>query len=199
MARSGIKTLENTFEQFIFWTRWVQAPMYGGLTLASGIYVYKFFQELYKLFTKVDGYTETKVMLAVLGLVDVTMVINLLVMVIVGGYSIFTSQIDLDRHEDKPQWLEGLDAGKLKIKLASSLASISGVHLLKTFIDVREAQEYEGVSGIVVEIGIHLAFIVSAWLLAHTERIQHSYHHDHEEKEEESNKDTSAAPSSPLG
>ena len=104
------------------------------------------------------------------------MVINLLVMVTIGGYSIFTSKIDVNQHEDKPLWLEELDAGRLKIKLAASLASISGVHLLKTFIDVRGAQEFEGVSGIAIEIAIHLAFIVSALLLAYTEKIQHAYH-----------------------
>ena len=120
--------------------------------------------------------TEAKIMLYILGLIDITMVMNLIVMVVIGGYSIFTSKIDLDENEDKPLWLEGLDAGKLKIKLASSLASISGVHLLKTFIDVRGAQQFEGVTGIIVEIGIHLAFIVSAWMLAVTERIQHAPH-----------------------
>ena len=104
------------------------------------------------------------------------MVMNLLVMVIIGGYSIFTSKIDVDQHEDKPLWLEELDAGRLKIKLASSLASISGVHLLKTFIDVRGAQEFEGVAGISIEIAIHLAFIISALFLAYTEKIQHGYH-----------------------
>ena len=120
--------------------------------------------------------TEAKIMLYILGLIDITMVMNLIVMVVIGGYSIFTSKIDLDENEDKPLWLEGLDAGKLKIKLASSLASISGVHLLKTFIDVRGAQQFEGVTGIIVEIGIHLAFILSAWMLAVTERIQHPPH-----------------------
>ena len=172
-----LKRFENVFEAFIFWSRWVQAPMYGGLVVASFIYVYKFFVELYKLWSKAGSLEEAKVMLYVLGLVDITMVINLLVMVTIGGYSIFTSKIDVDQHEDKPLWLEELDAGRLKIKLAASLASISGVHLLKTFIDVRGAQEFEGISGIIVEIAIHLAFIVSALLLAYTEKIQHGNGH----------------------
>ncbi|MCY4419422.1 MAG: TIGR00645 family protein [Cytophagales bacterium] len=172
------RTLEDLYEKTIFWSRWVQAPIYSGLSIASVFYALKFFQELYHLSFHFTEMGEIDVMLVVLALVDISMVLNLLVMVIIGGYSIFTSKINLDNHEDKPLWLEGLDAGKLKIKLASSLASISGVHLLKTFIDVRSAEESEGFEGIMVEIAIHLTFIVSSWLLAHTERIQHSYHHE---------------------
>ena len=177
MARSGVKQFEEFFERVIFWGRWVQAPMYTGLILGSFMYLYKFFVELYHLYDGLVSYTEAQVMLGILGLVDISMVMNLIVMVIVGGYSIFTSKIDVDHHEDKPQWLEDLDAGKLKIKLASSLASISGVHLLKTFIDVRGARDLEGNEGILIEIAIHLTFIVSALLLAYTEKIQHSYKH----------------------
>ena len=175
---SAIKNFENLYEKTIFWSRWVQAPIYTGLFIASVFYALKFFQELFHLAFHFSEMGEIEVMLILLALVDISMVMNLVVMVIIGGYSIFTSRIDLDYNEDKPLWLEGLDAGKLKIKLASSLASISGVHLLKTFIDVRSAEEYEGFEGIMVEIAIHLTFIVSAWLLAHTERIQHSYHGD---------------------
>ena len=118
-------------------------------------------------------------MLRILGLVDISMVMNLVVMVTIGGYSIFTSRIDVDSHEDKPLWLEDLDAGQLKIKLATSLASISGVQLLKTFIDYREAEQKAGSEGIIIEIVIHMVFIVSALLLAQTEKITHSYKHGH--------------------
>ena len=98
-------------------------------------------------------------------------------MVTIGGYSIFTSRIDVDMHDDKPLWLENLDAGQLKIKLATSLASISGVQLLKTFIDYRGEVQKTSSEGIVMEIVIHMVFITSALLLALTERTTHSYGH----------------------
>ena len=111
---------------------------------------------------------------------------NLVVMVTIGGYSIFTSRIDVDMHEDKPLWLEDLDAGQLKIKLATSLASISGVQLLKTFIDYREAELQAGSSdAIIIEIVIHMVFIFSALLLSQTEKITHSYHHTQHTTNEE--------------
>lgn len=190
--------LEEAFEGFIFWSRWVQAPLYGGLAIGSFLYLAKFFQELSHVAHDIFDKPETEVMLGVLSLVDISMVMNLIVMVLIGGYSIFTSKIDVDMHDDKPLWLEGLDAGMLKIKLATSLASISGVQLLKTFVDYREAVEKASTTGIIMEIIIHMVFIFSALLLAVTEKTIHSYprhglvndHHDapeEDETEEESN------------
>ena len=183
-----LKNFENFFEKIIFWSRWVQAPMYMGLVIGSFFYLYQFMLELYCMYQGmfigvpneegvITKFTEGKTMLAILALVDVSMVMNLIVMVIIGGYSIFTSHIDLEENEDKPLWLDGLDAGMLKIKLATSLASISGVHLLKTFIDIRGSIQGDSVVGILIEIAIHMAFIISAWLLSQTEKTIHSYHH----------------------
>lgn len=174
---SKLKQFENFFEGFMFWSRWVQAPLYIGLILGSILYLMKFFQELLHVWHDTFILTETEMMLKILGLVDISMVMNLIVMVTIGGYSIFTSRIDVDYHEDKPLWLEDLDAGQLKIKLATSLASISGVQLLKTFIDYREAELKAGSEGIIIEIVIHMVFIISALLLAQTEKITHSYKH----------------------
>ncbi len=176
---SRLKQFENFFEGFMFWSRWVQAPLYTGLIIGSILYLLKFFQELIHVWHDTFVLSETDMMLKILGLVDISMVMNLIVMVTIGGYSIFTSRIDVDHHEDKPLWLEDLDAGQLKIKLATSLASISGVQLLKTFIDYREAELKAGSEGIIIEIVIHMVFIVSALLLAQTEKITHSYHHGH--------------------
>lgn len=185
---SALKNFENFFEKTIFWSRWVQAPMYMGLAIGSFFYLYQFLHELYVMYEGMfvgrpdeegvlNKFSEGEAMLSVLALVDVSMVMNLIVMVIIGGYSIFTSHIDLEDNEDKPLWLDGLDAGMLKIKLATSLASISGVHLLKTFIDVRGSIQNETINGILIEIAIHMAFIISAWLLAQTEKTIHSYGH----------------------
>lgn len=178
-GNSPIKKFESFFEGFIFWSRWVQAPLYTGLIIAAIIYLFKFFQELFYLAEKFNMVTEQEVMVKVLGLVDISMVMNLIVMVTIGGYSIFASRIDVDMHEDKPLWLEGLDAGQLKIKLATSLASISGVYLLKTFMNYRNEVEKTSTEGVIIEIVIHMVFIVSALLLAQTEKITHSYHDSH--------------------
>ena len=178
-GNSPIKRFEGFFEGFIFWSRWIQAPLYTGLIIAAIIYLIKFYQELLSLVEKFNKITEMDVMVKVLGLVDISMVMNLIIMVTIGGYSIFTSRIDVDMHEDKPLWLEGLDAGQLKIKLATSLASISGVYLLKTFMNYRNEVEKTSTEGVIIEIVIHMVFIVSALLLSQTEKITHSYHASH--------------------
>ena len=162
---------EAVTEYIIFAARWIQAPMYLGLVFASGLYLFKFFEELYHMTQTVGTDTEIEVMLSILALIDASMVLNLLVIVIVGGYSIFTSKIDFTEHEDRPHWLDHLDAGRLKIKLATSLASISGVHLLATFIDIHQ-QAGEGRSDdLMYEIIIHLVFILSAMMLGWVEQI----------------------------
>ncbi len=163
---------ENITEWLIFASRWIQAPMYLGLVAGSGLYLFKFFEELYHLAIHIQELSEVASMLMILGLIDVSMVLNLLIIVIIGGYSIFTSKIDFSEQEDRPHWLDHLDAAQLKIKLATSLASISGVHLLKTFIDIHsETKTSENLEALRYEIIIHLVFIVSALLLAWVERV----------------------------
>jgi uncharacterized protein (TIGR00645 family) len=166
------RVIENIIEYLVFASRWLQAPIYLGLIIGSLLYVYKFLEELTNLAFRVQEMTEVQVMLAVLGLIDISMVMNLLVIVIIGGYSIFTSRIDFDEQEDRPHWIDNLDADRLKVKLATSLASISGVHLLKTFIDIHsETNTGKGIDALKYEIIIHLVFIISALILAWIARI----------------------------
>jgi uncharacterized protein (TIGR00645 family) len=162
---------ENVTEYVIFASRWIQAPMYLGLVFGTGLYLFKFFEELAIIANSLYDATEVDVMLGILGLIDASMVLNLLVIVIVGGYSIFTSKIDFTESEDRPQWLDHLDAGRLKIKLATSLASISGVHLLKTFIDIHREAKSGTREDLMYEIIIHLVFIISALMLAWVEQV----------------------------
>jgi uncharacterized protein (TIGR00645 family) len=165
------RSIEGLIETLVFFSRWFQAPIYLGLIIGSGLYVYKFLEELSNLALKINIITEVEVMLAILGLIDISMVMNLLIIVIIGGYSIFTSRIDFDEQEDRPHWIDNLDADRLKVKLATSLASISGVHLLKTFIDIHSETETGSYEALWFEISIHLVFIMSALILAWIARI----------------------------
>lgn len=149
----------------LFATRWLQAPLYFGLVAAQGVYVYKFFNELWKLIVHViNGHAdETYVMLAVLKLVDVVMIANLLIMTIVGGYETFVSRINLQGHRDQPEWLSHVNSNVLKVKLATAIVGISSVHLLQMFVDVHHTSQHALLWG----TAIHMAFIVSAGILAY--------------------------------
>ena len=171
--------LINKIEAFIFWSRWLQAPLYLGLIAAQGVYVYQFMLELIHLVSKAGSLSENEVMLIVLGLIDVVMIANLLIMVIVGGYETFVSRLNLEDHPDQPEWLSHVNAGVLKVKLATALIGISSIHLLKTFINAEHIADRV----IIAQAGIHALFLISAimialtdWLMNKTLALQHNKH-----------------------
>ena len=157
----------QTLGNLIFLSRWLQAPLYFGLIVAQGVYVYHFLIELWHLVRETTTITETEIMLTVLGLIDVVMIANLLVMVIVGGYETFVSRLNLQNHPDQPEWLSHVNAGVLKVKLATALIGISSIHLLKSFIEADRLSE----KAIYLQVTIHVVFVLSALLLAVTDRI----------------------------
>ncbi|HKQ36372.1 MAG TPA: TIGR00645 family protein [Nitrospiraceae bacterium] len=166
-ALAPINPIEHAFETVVFASRWIQAPLYGGLIIAELLYAYKFLLELWEMIWHINQQQETTFMLGVLGLIDVTMVANLLTMVIIGGYATFVSKLDLEGHADRPDWLTHIDPGTIKIKLAASLIGISSIHLLKSFVNIAH-EDFEQVKW---KIFIHLTFIGSAILLAWTDKI----------------------------
>ena len=157
--------MEKRFEAFIFLSRWIQAPLYAGLIIGTLIYSFKFMEELYHLIFNIKSWDESQMMMGLLTLVDMTMVINLVVMVIIGGYYTFVSKIDI-KGEDKLGWLDTVNAGILKVKLASSLVGVSGIHLLQTFIKL----ESISVNSVIFQIAIHLVFLVSTMGLVLVEK-----------------------------
>ena len=182
----AVKPLSN----LIFWSRWLQLPLYLGLILAQAVYVYLFWAELVNLIgaalgnagalehildsVTVEGaaratkLNETTIMLVVLGLIDVVMISNLLIMVIVGGYETFVSRMNLESHPDRPEWLSHVNASVLKVKLATAIIGISSIHLLKTFINVKAYME----SGEwYAQTAIHFTFLLSAIAIAYSDRI----------------------------
>jgi len=173
-----MKKIENIFESIIFSSRWIQAPIYGGLIVGAVLYSYKFLVELIHLCATIGTITEEVLMLGILTLVDISMVLNLLIMVIIGGYATFVSRMHLENHEDRPDWLEKTDAGTLKVKLAGALVGISGIHLLKSFINIGN-KDFTQVKW---QIVIHVVFLFSTLMLAYTEKVLHASHHKPEDK-----------------
>ncbi len=192
----GPGAASRTLAAFIFASRWLQAPLYLGLIIAQAVYVVLFFVELWHLVEEiiVTGHiTETDVMLSVLALIDIVMIANLLIMVIIGGYETFVSKIRVQGHHDEPEWLSHVNTNLLKVKLAVSIISISSIHLLKTFIEVgrmdngivlnSKGEVLYSSEGVMWEVGIHLAFIVSALALAWIDRM--NQHHSPDKPEQQ--------------
>ncbi|WP_217183734.1 TIGR00645 family protein [Streptomyces sp. AC495_CC817] len=171
----------------IFVSRWLQAPLYIGLIVAQLVYVVVFMIELWHLISEVvlhpTEINESVIMLSVLGLIDVVMIANLLIMVIIGGYETFVSRINTEGHPDQPEWLSHVNANVLKVKLAMAIIGISSIHLLKTFIAVGDMQPGGTTSdeigsytptGVFWQVVIHMVFIVSALALAWIDRMSQS-------------------------
>ncbi len=118
--------------------------------------------------------TETLIMLLVLGLIDVVMISNLLIMVIVGGYETFVSRMNLESHPDQPEWLSHVNASVLKVKLATAIIGISSIHLLKTFINAESYTE----KTLIAQTAIHVVFLLSAMAIAATDRMMAHADHD---------------------
>ncbi len=166
----------------IFSSRWMQLPLYLGLIVAQGVYVILFVKELIHLIHGATSLSEQLIMLAVLGLIDVVMISNLLVMVIVGGYETFVSRLNLQGHPDQPEWLSHVNASVLKVKLAMAIIGISSIHLLKTFIAIgtlgapivvgqtQAAASYTQ-AGVMWQTIIHCVFILSAIGIAWTDSL----------------------------
>ena len=160
----------RSLEGFIFASRWLQAPLYLGLIVAQSVYVYQFMVELSHLVAQAGRLSDTDIMLMVLGLIDVVMIANLLIMVIIGGYETFVSRLDLESHPDQPEWLSHVNAGVLKIKLATAIIGISSIHLLKTFINADNLPDRV----MMWQVIIHLVFVASAFVLAWTDRLMNA-------------------------
>jgi uncharacterized protein (TIGR00645 family) len=163
-SSNGFRT---TLSSLIFLSRWLQAPLYLGLILAQGVYVWVFLKELWHLVGHAPVIKEQEIMLIVLGLIDVVMIANLLIMVIIGGYETFVSRLDLDGHPDQPEWLSHVNAGVLKVKLATALIGISSIHLLKSFIDANSKTLHE----LFWQTCIHFTFLISALVLAWIDKL----------------------------
>ena len=188
----------NPLPALIFSSRWLQLPLYLGLIVAQGVYVFLFLKELSHLVTDITTLNEQEVMLLVLGLIDVVMISNLLMMVIVGGYETFVSRLNLQGHPDQPEWLSHVNASVLKVKLAMAIIGISSIHLLKTFIEAGTldgvplcgtsaafaaakdalAANYVGATcskvtatGVMWQTIIHTIFILSALGIAWTDKV----------------------------
>uniref|UniRef100_UPI0038992FF6 TIGR00645 family protein n=1 Tax=Azospirillum isscasi TaxID=3053926 RepID=UPI0038992FF6 len=167
--------MERRFEQIIFASRWLLAPFYLGLVVSLVLLLAKFVQEIFHIVPHVLEMQEKDVLLAVLTLIDLSLAGNLLLMVIFSGYENFVSKIDVADHEDRPDWMGKVDFGGLKLKLIASIVAISGIHLLKSFMNIDNSSK-ENLMWMVI---VHMTFVVSGVLLALMDRLEGGHHGAH--------------------
>lgn len=164
---------------FIFSSRWLQAPLYLGLIVVLFVYIYQFAINLFELVLHVNHLGETGIMLQALDLIDVVMIANLIIMVIIGGFETFVTRLQLQSHPDKPEWLDELNAGTMKFKLALALVTISSIHLLRTFIDPTPVPDRV----VLWQAIIHVILVLSAIAVAYGNKLLNAGHDTEKHKE----------------
>ncbi len=162
-----MKSVEHNLEAGIFASRWLLAPFYAGLSVSLLLLLITFLREFIQFVPEALHAEPSKVIVTVLSLVDIVMVANLVLLIIFAGYEIFVSKIDTSDHEDRPDWMGLVSFSDLKIKLMGTIVAISGIELLKTFVNIKAHEPSE----IYIRIGLHLAFVVSGVLFALMDRL----------------------------
>ena len=161
-----LKSLEKFMERFMFASRWLLAPFYFGLIISLFFLLIVFVKEIIHYVLNFST-NETDLILFILTLIDLSFAGNLLIIVIFSGYENFVSKINVNQHEDKPEWMGTVDFGGLKLKLISSIVAISGIHLLKVFFGLEKYTE----SQIILYIAVHFSFVLSGVLLAYMDSL----------------------------
>jgi uncharacterized protein (TIGR00645 family) len=163
-----LKKIEATLEGLMFNSRWLLAPFYVGLVGAIVLLLVKFIQELFHVAPHILGSSESEAILAILTLVDMSLVANLLLIIIFSGYENFVSKIDAAGHEDKPEWMGKVDFSALKLKLIASIVAISAIELLKAFVNMdKEMNETQ----LMWKVAIHITLVMSGVLFAVMDRL----------------------------
>ena len=193
-----MKFIETLLESVIFNSRWLLAPFYIGLVIGIGMLLVKFGQELFHVLPNIMTASESEVVLAVLALVDLSLVANLLLIVIFSGYENFVSKINTKEHEDRPEWMGEVDFSSLKVKVIASIVAISAIELLKGFVNLGVFLNSDGDvpaiwseadQALACKVGIHVVLIISGVLFAYMDSLSertHSLktkgHQSHEER-----------------
>jgi uncharacterized protein (TIGR00645 family) len=181
MKSQRINKIESGLESFIFFSRWILVPMYLGLILVECVYAYRFFVELFHICLITKSITEPELLVGVLGLVDISMIGNLIAMITIGGYSIFVREIKFSNVANVPKWVNGITSGTLKVKMGGSLIGVSSIHLLKSFINIEHCE----VRDVMLQITIHLVFVISTIAMCLVETWLHPNHAEPERHKEE--------------
>lgn len=172
-----MKRIENTVEHFMFASRWLLVPFYIGLIAGIGLLLVKFGKAFFAILPVVFTGDSNAALLGILTLVDITLVANLLLIIIFAGYENFVSKIDTGDNEDRPDWMGHVSFADLKLKLIGSIVAISGIELLKYFINVKEVLASEnGNYQLAWLVGIHLTLVFSGVMFALMDRIAGGNH-----------------------
>ena len=154
-----MRTIERVLETILFQSRWLLAPIYLGLVVCLLLLMVHFGHELFNFVLKIPTAKESDVILGTLSLIDLAFTGNLVVIVIFSGYENFVSKIEVEGR-DRPDWMDKVDFGGLKQKLATSIVAISAIQVLKAFMNLDQAETIDN-TRLGWLVGMHVLFLGS--------------------------------------
>ena len=162
-----LKRVEHGLESVLFNSRWLMAPFYLGLVVSLAVLLYKFLLMLWEFILHAPAAKEADIILGVLGLIDVSLTGNLILIVVFSGYENFVSRIDPGVHPDWPEWMTKVNFAGLKQKLLASIVAISAIQVLKAFMNIDASFDAQKMGWLVA---VHLVFVISTLMLALSDR-----------------------------
>jgi uncharacterized protein (TIGR00645 family) len=164
---AGKTAAERGFERAIFMSRWLLAPFYLGLSLALAVLLYDFVRRTIHLVEHLQIVEHDTIIIGILGLIDLSLMGNLVLMVMFAGYENFVSRMSVEDHPDRPGWMGHVGFGELKLKLMTSIVAISAIHVLEDFMNAANLPNRD----LAWRAGLHLLFVVSGLMLALMDRV----------------------------
>lgn len=172
---------EKSLEWLLFQSRWLMAPVYVGLVLSLVMLLSAFIGELVEAFPHLIGMKTEEVLLTVLSLIDLSLGLNLVLIVVFSGYENFVSKIDTGNSEDRPDWMGTLDFSGMKMKLIGSIVAISAISLLRAFMTLVEPDKVIDENHLRWMVILHVTFLFSGvlfaamdWIASVTEKNEHA-------------------------
>lgn len=165
-----ITPMERAIDALIYNSRWLLLPVFVGLIIALAAFALSFIVTVFDFSLNVLSYDKDDMLLMLLTFVDKVLVAGLIVMVLIGGYENFVGKVYIAAGKNRLSWLGKVGSGSLKVKLATSIVSISSIHLLKIFLDVKKFT----ITELAWTTGIHFVMVITALLLVLMDRIQPS-------------------------
>jgi uncharacterized protein (TIGR00645 family) len=160
--------IEVLLERSLFAARWVLAPIYVGLALALfvllGVFCVELWRETLHMFHVPPERLGEAAILMALGLIDLSLSANLLLIVIFSGYENFVSRIETAGDHKRPDWMGTVDFSGLKMKLIASIVAISAISLLRTFLSIGDDRLQP--EALFWQVAIHLTFVTSGVFMA---------------------------------
>lgn len=158
--------IAKTLQKILFASRWLLAPLYFTLLVALLAVLVKAAQEVWEIGVHIFTASETDTILALLDVVDLTLIGSLVILVIFSGYENFVARVNAAEHGNWPEWMSKIDFSGLKLKLLSTIVAISTIELLRAFMEVHDMPDRDLRWYVVIQ----LVLVTSGLIMALTDR-----------------------------